>query len=325
MMNLSEKEKKQITAEIKNFAKELGFDSCGIAPANELTIEKEHLNEWLENKYNANMHYMERNTEKRCNPRELIENSASVISLAINYYSEPSFNPDNQYFISKYALGKDYHFIIKDKLFFLIKRLSELTGINEHRVFVDSAPVFERPWAVKAGLGWIGKNSNLIIPKRGSFFFLAEVLTSLELIYDKPFEGNYCGSCTKCIDACPTNAIIDNGIVDSCKCISYQTIESKEEIPAEIQSKLNNYVFGCDICQDVCPYNIKFSKQPEKTHFPAHREILELKKLDWHNLTPEHFNKIFKKTKSPLARTGYNKIMQNVFSLKKSQSKKKNS
>ncbi len=315
-MSLPSPDKKQISIEIKKLAFEHGFDFCGFAHVKKKTQEKNKLISSLDKEYFGSMNYMSNNIDKREDPRLLLENCTSVVSLAINYYNPFEFNPDNQYVVSKYALGKDYHFIIKEKLYSIISKLTELSGVNTHRVFVDSAPVFERAWAVEAGLGWTGKNSCLIIPKKGSFYFLAEIFTTLELEYDNAFEKNYCGSCTKCIDACPTNAIVANGVIDSGKCISYHTIESKENIPDEIKANLNACVFGCDICQDVCPWNIKFAKQSRQNSFPPTEEILDLSKSDWHEMSAEKFNRLFKKTKSPLARTGYKKIMLNVSALK---------
>ncbi|MBS4013796.1 MAG: tRNA epoxyqueuosine(34) reductase QueG [Bacteroidetes bacterium] len=311
-MPLYQSNKVEISKKIKEFCFEAGFDAVGISQAKELNTSKENLSKWLENNYNASMQYMANNLDKRANPTLLFENCKSIISLAINYYTPITFNSKNQYAISKYALGKDYHFIIKEKLHSIIKHISELTGIETHRGFVDSAPVFERTLAVEAGLGWIGKNSCLIIPQKGSFYFLAEIYSTLELEYDNPFLENHCGNCSKCIEACPTKAIVAPGVIDSQKCISCLTIESKDDLPESIAQLANNQIFGCDICQDVCPHNLKFAKTSYGQHFKPIKQILNLNISDWEVMNENEFNCIFKKAQSPLARSGYGKIMRNI-------------
>lgn len=253
------------------------------------------------------MEYMERNVEKRLNPIFLVENCKSVISLLYNYYTTDKLSPSG-YKISKYAYGIDYHFVIKEKLRELESVLKSLDETIQIRYFVDSAPVFERFWAQQSGLGWIGKNTCLISRRHGSFFFIAEVISSLELEYDEP-AADYCATCTKCIDACPTNAILPGKLIDSNKCISYQTIENKGEIDPQLKGKFNNYIFGCDICQDVCPWNRKaVSHQEPKFNLNTH--LKELSSDDWHNLSQEKFNTIF--GKSAVKRTKYSGLMRNI-------------
>jgi epoxyqueuosine reductase len=315
-MQQSASYKMDLSKKIKQLCFDEGFDACGICEAKELTNQKENLQKWIDLEYNGTMKYMERNIDKRSNPALLFDNCKSIISLAINYFTPTIFTSENQYSISKYALGKDYHYIIKDKLHSIIKKITDTTGVESHRGFVDSAPVFERDLAVTAGLGWIGKNSCLILPKRGSFYFLAEIYTTLDLEFDAPFENNYCGNCTKCIDACPTNAIFEAGVVNSGKCISYLTIESKDIIPEELSKKYENQIFGCDICQNVCPWNIKFAHSPDYPAFSPSKDILNLSKTDWQTMSEDNFNDFFVKIKSPIARTGYEKMMENVKALK---------
>ncbi len=301
-----------ITEKIKQICLDEGFIKFGVAKATPLYMHKKKLQKWVANSYQASMNFMKRNQEKRENPGELLDNCNSVISLAINYYNEVTFDPQNQYVISKYALGKDYHYIIKDKLKRIIEKITELSGVNSHRGFVDSAPVFEKAWAVMSGIGWVGKNSCLIIPKMGSYFFLAEIFTTLELNYNSEFKNNYCGSCEKCVNSCPTKAIVNPGVIDSNRCISYLTIESKSDIPDNIKEKLNGKIFGCDTCQDVCPWNKRFSCPATDRNFLPDERIMKLTKKDWESMSEEDFESIFGKIKSPLARTGYNKIMMNI-------------
>jgi len=290
---------------IKNKALKLGFSSCGISKSDFLADDKINLENWLAKKYNAEMQYMENYFDKRLDTRKLVENSKSVISVIMNYYPAKKQDENCNYKISKYAYGKDYHFIIKEKLQKLFDFINENIAKTEGRIFVDSAPVLERAWAKKSGLGWIGKNS-LLITKKGSYFFIGEIICDLELEPDTPIN-EYCGTCTKCIDACPTNAITEPYIVDANKCISYLTIEKKRELDEKIN--LFNWIFGCDICQDICPWN-KNSEPTSEKLFSPHSKFLENTKNDWQNLNKSDFNEIFKK--SPVKRTKYEGFMRNI-------------
>ena len=273
------------TAILKTKAKELGFTFCRIAKADFLHKEALQLEKWLAKDYNGEMTYMEKHFDKRLDPRILVEDAKSVISLAYNYYT-PSKQADKYApKISIYAHGKDYHKVVKKKLKILFNYLKEEVGNINGRYFVDSAPVMEKSWAEKSGLGWIGKNANLITKSQGSYFFLAELIVDIPLIYDAPTK-DYCGSCTKCIDACPTEAIVEPYVVDGSKCISYFTIELKDAIPDSMEDKLDNWMFGCDVCQTVCPWN-RFSIQHNEEKFFAKKELLSLKKEDWEKLEVE--------------------------------------
>ncbi len=278
------------TQTIKKEAQNLGFYRCGISKAEYLKDESQKYKSWLSKGFHAGMQYMENHFEKRLDPTKLIEGAKSIISLLYPYYPQQLQNPETPV-ISKYAYGKDYHYVIKEKLEalfdFINKNITEISG----RYFVDSAPVPEKVWAQKAGLGWIGKNSNLIT-KKGSFFFISELIIDVDSEYDAPAE-NHCGSCTKCIDACPVNAIVEPYVIDSNKCISYLTIENKGDIPEHFKDKFRNRVFGCDICQDVCPFNNKAVIHNENQFIP-HPELLEMNRDDFENMTKEEFNKIFK-------------------------------
>lgn len=297
---------------IKEKAKALGFSFCGISKADFLEKEAPKLENWLKNGMHGNMDYMENNFDKRLDPRLLVSGSKSVISLLYNYYPEEKL-PENEadIKISKYAYGTDYHFVIKDKLRDFWTEIEKEIGKIEGRVFVDSAPVMEKVWAQKSGLGWIGKHSNLLNRDMGSFFFIAEIIIDLELEYDGPM-ADYCGTCTKCIDACPTEAITPY-VVDGSKCISYFTIELKEEIPKEMAEKFNNWAFGCDICQDVCPWN-RFSKPHKEPSFYLNADLASLQKQEFFDLTQENFNIIFRK--SPLKRTKFEGFKRNLIFLK---------
>lgn len=302
--------KYRYSTSIKALAKELGFDFCGISKADFLEQEAPRLEKWLNENMNGQMQYMENHFDKRLDPRLLVEGSKSVISLLYNYYPEKEI--ENTPKISKYAYGEDYHIVIKDKLFEMTNRLQEQIGQFSFRVFVDSAPVMEKAWAQKSGLGWIGKNSNLITKTQGSFFFLAELICDLELEYDGPIK-DYCGTCTRCIDACPTDAISDPYVVDGSKCISYLTIELKENIPQEFKGKLENWMFGCDICQDVCPWN-RFSKTHQEPRFKPLGVLLDLTAKDLENMNEETFKKTFKS--SPIKRSKFSGFMRNYNFLK---------
>ncbi|MBV6647151.1 MAG: tRNA epoxyqueuosine(34) reductase QueG, partial [Cyclobacteriaceae bacterium] len=253
------------TSIVKQISNELGFDFCGISTATFLEDEAPRLEEWLKRGYQGKMSYLENHFDKRLDPTKLVPGAKSVISLIYNYSPKAVHESPNRPKIAKYAYGQDYHFVIKEKLKHFVSRIEELIGHVEGRIFVDSAPIHERAWAAKSGLGWIGKNSLLLNRSMGSFFFLAELVLDIELIADGP-TANYCGTCTKCIDACPTNAIPEPYVVDGSKCISYLTIELKEEIPASFRDQMEGWAFGCDICQDVCPWN-RFSKPSTEPAF----------------------------------------------------------
>lgn len=296
---------------IKSEAKRLGFLSCGISKAAFLEEEAPRLEKWLKNNMNGEMGYMENHFDKRLDPTVLVPGSKSVISLLLNYYPTQIQNPDS-YKISKYAYGTDYHFIIKDKLKELMHFISEEIGKVNGRAFVDSAPVLDKAWAAKSGLGWIGKHSNLLTKQSGSFYFIAELIVDLDLEYDNPVT-DHCGTCTACIDACPTNAIVADRVVDGSKCISYFTIELKNEIPISEKGKFQDWMFGCDICQDVCPWN-RFSKPHNEPLFNPYPELLSMTKKDWEEITEDVFREIFKK--SAVKRTKYTGLTRNIQFLK---------
>ena len=293
---------------IKNKAIDLGFISCGISKSGFLKDEIGRFENWLKNNYHGKMSYMERNFDKRLDTTKLVEGSKSVISLLYNYYPSKKLNDQNNFKISKYAYGKDYHFIIKNKLKTLLNEMRNEIGDIDGRVFVDSAPILERAWAKKSGLGWIGKNTNLISKKTGSFFFIAEIIVDLELNYDNETK-DYCGSCTSCLDACPTDALYEPYKIDASKCISYFTIELKEQFPKELKKDFNDWIFGCDICQDVCPWN-KFSKPNNEPLLKPHEDINEYTKKDWIEMTDEIFKVVFKE--SPLKRAKYKGLKRNI-------------
>lgn len=297
---------------IKEKARDLGFFYCGISKADFLEEEAPRLEQWLKEQRHGKMNYMENHFDKRLDPRLLVDNAKSVVSLLLNYYPS-EIQPENTYKISKYAYGQDYHHIIKDKLKDFLLYIQEEIGEVGGRVFVDSAPVMDKAWAKKSGLGWIGKNSNLINTKSGSFFFIAELILDLELEVDGPIK-DYCGTCTRCIDACPTEAIVEPYVVDGSKCISYLTIELKDEIlPQEFKGKMDDWMFGCDVCQDVCPWN-RFSKPHSTPGFNPHENLLQLNKADWEDLTEEVYREVFKK--SAVKRTKFNGVKRNVNFLK---------
>lgn len=297
-----------ISKKIKAFALELGFHSCGISKADFLAEDAEHLKKWLDQHHEGEMVYMRNHFEKRTDPRLLVENSKSVISVLLNYYPEQTLQRDDSYKISKYAYGTDYHFVLKDKLAELLKFIEELTGKRKARMFVDSAPVLDRRWAQKSGLGWIGKNTCLITKEQGSFFFIGEIILDLELTADNPIE-DFCGSCTKCLNACPTNALIAPNRLDSRKCISYLTIENKNEIPVQFKGKFNDWIFGCDICQDVCPWNNKAIPTLVPDFKPSDN-LTQMKKEDWEKLDQKKFNKLFEN--SAVLRTKFAGLKRNI-------------
>jgi epoxyqueuosine reductase len=296
---------------IKSEAKRLGFLSCGISKAGFLEEEAPRLEKWLNNNMHGQMHYMENHFDKRLNPTLLVDGAKSVISLLLNYYPS-EFQKEDSYKISKYAYGHDYHFVIKEKLKELLHFIQTEIGEVSGRAFVDSAPVLDKAWAAKSGLGWMGKNTNLITQKVGSFYFIAELIVDLELDYDSP-TTDHCGSCTACIDACPTEAIVAPYVVDGSKCISYFTIELKENIPAEMKGKFDDWVFGCDVCQDVCPWN-RFSKSHNEPLFQATPELLSFTKRDWEEITEDVFKMVF--NNSALKRTKLEGLKRNVSFLK---------
>jgi epoxyqueuosine reductase len=299
------------TSFIKSEAKRLGFLSCGISKAGFLEEEAPRLEHWLKNNRNGQMSYMENNFDKRLNPTLLVDDAKSVVSLLLNYYPSEFQNQDS-YTISKYAYGQDYHFVIKEKLKELLISIQDTIGEVSGRAFVDSAPVLDKAWAAKSGLGWIGKNSNLLTQKVGSFYFIAELIIDLDLEYDQA-TTDHCGTCSACIDACPTQAIVSPYIVDGSKCISYFTIELKSTIPLEMKGQFGDWIFGCDVCQDVCPWN-RFSKPHKEPLFNSNPEVLSLSKKDWEEITEETFKVVFKN--SPLKRTKFEGLKRNIKFLK---------
>ena len=300
------------TSIIKSESKRLGFLSCGISKAGFLEEEAPRLENWLNNQMNGQMSYMENHFDKRLNPTLLVDDAKSVISLLLNYYPSELQNEDS-YKISKYAYGQDYHHVIKEKLKELLHFIQTEIGEVSGRAFVDSAPVLDKAWAAKSGLGWVGKNSNLITQKVGSFYFIAELIIDLELDYDAP-TTDHCGSCTACLDACPTEAIVAPYVVDGSKCISYFTIELKDNLPQEMKGKFDDWIFGCDVCQDVCPWN-RFSKPHNEPLFQTNSDILNFSKSDWEEITVDTFQKVFKN--SAVKRTKYDGLLRNIDFLKK--------
>ena len=303
--------KEKHSIQIKQWATELGFSHCGIAKAEFLEEEAPKLEEWLKRSYQGEMHYMENHFDMRLDPRILVPDSKSVISLTYNYYTDQKQNEDAPK-ISRYAYGEDYHHVVKDKLKILLQHMQETIGDINGRCFVDSAPVMERAWASKAGIGWIGKHSLLINKTQGSFFFLAEIIVDAELEYDAPFATDHCGTCTACMDACPTGAIVGNKVVDGSKCISYFTIELKDAIPTSYKNKFDDWMFGCDICQDVCPWN-RFSKQHNEPKFTPNAKLLAMNRREWQEITEDVFNELFKK--SAVKRTKYEGLKRNILFL----------
>ena len=293
---------------IKNKAIDLGFISCGISKSGFLKDEVNRFEKWLKNNYHGKMSYMERNFDTRMDTTKLVEGSKSVISLLYNYYPSTKINNDNNFKISKYAYGKDYHLIIKKKLKSLLNEMRNEIGHIDGRVFVDSAPILERAWAKKSGLGWIGKNTNLISKKTGSFFFIAEIIVDIELDYDHEIK-DHCGSCTACLDSCPTDALYEPYKIDASKCISYFTIELKDKFPDNLNEDFKDWIFGCDICQDVCPWN-SFSKSNNDPLLKPRQELINFTKKDWIELTDEVFKVVFRE--SPIKRTKYQGLKRNI-------------
>ena len=307
MFNNKEKYSQIIKAE----AKRLGFLSCGISKAGFLEEEAPRLENWLNQNHHGEMKYMENHFDKRLNPTLLVDDAKSVISLLLNYYPSETQSSDS-YKISKYAYGQDYHFVIKEKLKELLQTIQTEIGEVSGRAFVDSAPVLDKAWAAKSGLGWIGKNSNLLTQQVGSFYFIAELVVDLDLEYDYA-TTDHCGTCTACIDACPTEAIVSPYVVDGSKCISYFTIELKENIPQEMKGKMDDWIFGCDVCQDVCPWN-RFSKSHNEPLFNPNPELLSMTKKDWEEITEDTFKKVFKN--SAVKRTKFSGLKRNIDFLK---------
>ncbi len=299
---------------IKAKAKKFGFQNCGISRAEFLEEDAQPFETWLNNNYHGEMSYMENYFDKRLDPRLLVEGSKSVISLSYNYFPEENLFGIDQLKISKYAYGQDYHEIIKEILKEMVAELQDEIGDFECRIFTDSAPILERSWARKSGIGWVGKNANLITKQAGSFYFLAEIICDLELQEDNE-TTDHCGSCRKCIDACPTNAIVSDKIIDGSKCISYATIELKNEIPESFKGNMEDWMFGCDICQDVCPWN-RFSKPHQQEKFKPNNLLKNLRKSDWQELSQELFSELFRK--SPVKRTKFAGLKRNIEFLTKS-------
>nr|WP_277111235.1 tRNA epoxyqueuosine(34) reductase QueG [Chryseobacterium taklimakanense] len=300
--------REKYSALIKSRAKKFGFQSCGISKSGFLEEDAQPLEDYLAQGYHGEMQYMENYFDKRLDTTKLVEGSKSVISLSYNYFPEEEISTLDNYKISKYAYAEDYHEIIKEILREMITELQEEIGDFHFRIFVDSAPVLERSWARKSGIGWVGKNANLITKQKGSFFFLAEIICDLELEPDSPVT-DHCGRCTSCIDACPTNAIVGDKIIDGSKCISYATIELKNEIPESFKNKMEDWMFGCDICQDVCPWN-RFSVPHNQPKFLPNDILKTYRKDDWKELTQELFSEIFRK--SPVKRTKFAGLKRNI-------------
>jgi epoxyqueuosine reductase len=300
--------KSEYTAKIKSAADALGFLSCGISKAVFLEDEAPRLEQWLNQGHHGSMSYMERHFDKRLDPRLLVSGAKSVVSLLLNYHTDKKQADPKAPKISSYAYGKDYHFVIKEKLKELLQIIHREIGEVNGRVFVDSAPVMDKAWAAKSGLGWLGKNTNLISKKVGSFFFIAELIIDLELDYDTPVT-DHCGSCTACIDACPTDALLQPYQIDGSKCISYLTIELKENIPTEFKGQMDNWAFGCDICQTVCPWN-RFATLHDESAFEPQEELLNLTKSEWQEMTSVVFNKVFKN--SAVKRTKFEGLKRNI-------------
>lgn len=300
--------KQSASERIKERAEALGFMACGFAKAEFLEEEAPRLEQWLKDKRHGEMNYMENYFDLRLDPRKLVEGAKTVISLIYNYYpSEKQI--ENTYKIAKYAYGEDYHFVVKDKLRQLMDFIQEEIGEVNGRAFTDSAPILETAWARKSGIGWIGKNTLLLNKTKGSFYFLSELILDLELVYDEPFQSDHCGSCTRCVDACPTDAILPNRVLDGSKCISYFTIELKEQIPENMKGQFADWMFGCDICQDVCPWN-RFSLPHTEERFQPKQELLTYTKSDWQEITLEVFQNIFRK--SPVKRSKFEGLKRNI-------------
>ncbi|MBN2172554.1 MAG: tRNA epoxyqueuosine(34) reductase QueG [Bacteroidales bacterium] len=303
-----------LSKQIKQKAKELGFYDCGIAKAGFIKGDAERLKKWLDEGKQAEMAYMENHFEKRTDPGKLLEGAKSVISVLYNYYPHEHLKEENNYKISRYAYGTDYHLVLKKKLKKLIVFIKTIKADVSARAFVDSAPVLERSWAARAGLGWIGKNTCLITKEQGSYFFIGEIVTDLELDYDRKMVPNHCGGCTRCLDACPTRALSKDGL-DANKCISYWTIEFKgESLPDSLQDNFGDWIFGCDVCQQICPWN-RLSEPHNEPKFDLTQELLKMRKPDWEKLSEIEFVEVFKG--SAVKRTKYKGLMRNIHFVKK--------
>lgn len=297
------------TTLIRQFTRQLGFEFCGIAKAGKLDDDARRLEAWLKKDMHGSMKYMERHFDLRIDPTKLVPGAKSVITLLMNYFPAERQRTET-YRISRYAYGKDYHEVIKAKLRTLLSLIEEKIGKVDGRGFVDSAPVLERSWAARSGLGWVGRNGNLITKQQGSYFFIATLITDLELEYDDPFASDYCGTCTRCVDACPTDAIMSDKTIDGSRCISHYTIELKDMlIPSEMQGRFGDWIFGCDVCQEVCPWN-RFSKPGTEPEFTPIPEILNFSRKDWEELTEESFRRIFRN--SPVKRAKYAGLRRNI-------------
>ncbi len=306
MMTVDEK-----TRWIKEEAINMGFEDVGFARAEHMTPEAQRLQAWLKGGNHGTMAYMANHFDKRTDPTKLVPGAKTVISFVFNYYTD--IKPDGEYKMAIYALGRDYHKVLKKKLKELGLKMKNVLGPFSGRIFVDSAPVLERDWARRSGLGWVGKNTLLIHPRKGSYFFLAEYIVDFECAYDSPMP-DFCGTCRRCIDACPTQAIAQDGyVMDGSKCISYLTIERKEAIPGKFKGQMANYIFGCDICQEVCPWN-RFSKKHDEPEFEPSETMISLTSADWENLTEKEFDNLFHG--SPVKRTGYHGLKRNIAFLK---------
>lgn len=297
---------------VKQIAQRLGFMACGISKADFLADEAPRLESWLTQNYHGEMGYMARNFDKRLDPRKLVPGAKSVVSLLYNYFPSTSQQDKAAPKIARYAYGKDYHRVVKDKLFEFMHEIQQQIGAVEGRVFVDSAPILEKAWAAKSGLGWVGKNTNLIRKQNGSYFFIAELIIDLDLAPDGVVT-DHCGSCTACLDACPTDAFVAPYQLDASKCISYFTIELKDAIPTEVKGQFDNWAFGCDICQEVCPWN-RFSIPHNESDFEPHPELMQLSKNDWEEITEEVFDRLFEV--SAVQRTGFSGLKRNLEFLK---------
>lgn len=294
---------------VKQKARELGFNFCGISKAEFLHEQAPRLEKWLKEQKHGEMKWMENHFDKRLDPRKLVEGAKTVVSLLLNYFPEKEQNAATAHYkISKYAYGRDYHLVLKEKCFQLMESLKAEIGNFSGRAFTDSAPVMDKVWAEKSGLGWIGKNSNLISKQHGSYFFVAEIILDIEMEPDGP-TGDFCGTCTACIDACPTNAIVAPYVVDGSRCISYLTIELKEQIPASFSGKMDNWMFGCDVCQDVCPWN-RFSAPTHEKQFSDATNKLGMQKEEWEEITEEIFRELFKE--SAVKRTKFSGLKRNI-------------
>ncbi len=308
---------KDLTLFVKNKMLASGFSACGVAKVENLQNAEKYFKSWLSQGFNGSMDYMGRNLDKRLDPSLIVPGAKSMVVAALNCFPAEQQNPKSSFFVSKYAYGADYHQVVKEKLYLVAAKIKTVVPSLEYKVFTDSAPVVEREWAVRAGLGWVGKNCCVILPKMGSFFFLGGIISNMELEPDEHFSKNLCGNCKKCMEACPTSAIVSPGVVDSRRCISYLTIESKSPIPASLRDKTSPWIFGCDTCQDVCPHN-RFSSPSTEKAFTANGPILEFDDENWLSVTEKTFQDCFAKDKSPISRVKFHKFADNISAVKNS-------